>query len=251
MTSLGAIYARRVLIAQLSDTHLLADPSALLWGRNTTSNLVAVLEALPPRVDVMVVTGDIAEDGAPDAYRRALSLTERRADQRYFLAGNHDDPDAMRAVLGGQAPLGIARIGKHWTMALVNSQWVGHEAGDIADDTLEQLRDELDRVATHVVLCLHHPPVSPCENSACRMRDPGPLEDVIDGGPVRLVLSGHVHQHFDTTRHGVRFLGAPSTFRQLRHGGDPHYTDTDESPAAQLVELLDDGEAISHIIRAS
>ena len=239
-----------MLVAQLSDTHLLADPGARLWGHDTTRNLAAVMEALPPRVDVMVVTGDIAEDGTPDAYRRALALTEGRAQQRYFLAGNHDDPDVMRAVLGDPGPFEMVRIGEHWTMALVNSQWVGHEEGRIVDETLTRLRDELGRATTHVVLCLHHPPVSPCANLACGMLDPGPLEDVINSGPVRLVLSGHVHQHFDTTRHGVRFLGAPSTFRQLRHGGDPHYTDTREPPAAQLVELLDDGEAISHIVRA-
>ena len=77
----------------------------------------------------MVVTGDIAEDGTPDAYRRALSLTEERAQQRYFLAGNHDDPDAMRAVLGRSEPLRMVALGEHWTMALVNSQWVGHEDG--------------------------------------------------------------------------------------------------------------------------
>jgi 3',5'-cyclic-AMP phosphodiesterase len=246
----SAVYAPCVLVAQLSDTHLLADPSALLWGHNTTSNLVAVLEALPSRVDVMVVTGDIAESGAPDAYRRALSLTEGRAQQRYFLAGNHDDPDAMRAVLGAPEALAMVPIGEHWTMALVNSQWVGHEEGHVVEETLAQLRDELARATTHVVVCLHHPPVSPCANLACGMLDPGALEDVLKDGPVRLVLSGHVHQEFDTTRNGVRFLGAPSTFRQLRHGGDPHYTDTREPPAAQLVELLDDGQAISHVIRA-
>jgi Icc protein len=237
-----------VLVAQLSDTHLVADSSVLLGGHNTTSNLVAVMNALPPRVDVMVVTGDIAEDGTIEAYRRVLSLTEQRADQRYFVAGNHDDPDTMRAVLGAAEPLRMVSLGEHWTMALVDTQWVGHEPGQVADETLAQLRDELNRVKTHVVLCLHHPPVSPCENPACGMLDPGPLQAVIDDGPVRLVLSGHVHQQFDTTRRGVRFLGAPATFRQLRHGGDPHYADTFEPPAAQLVDLLDNGQATRQII---
>ncbi|MGZ6972853.1 MAG: metallophosphoesterase family protein [Acidimicrobiia bacterium] len=240
-----------MLVAQLSDTHLLADEEMTLWGLNTTRNLVAVLDALPPRVDVVVVTGDIAEDGTPEAYRRALSLTDGRAPQRYFVAGNHDDPDGMDAVLGSIEPLRMVRIGDHWTMALVNSQWVGHEDGRIADETLVELRDELARVTTHVVLSLHHPPISPCDNAACGMSDPDPLLEAIRGGPVRLVLSGHVHQQFDTTRRGVRFLGAPSTFRQLRHGGDPHYTDTRESPAAQLVELSDDGTATLQVIPAT
>ena len=198
----------------------------------------------------MVVTGDIAEDGTSEAYWRALSLTDGRAPQRYFVAGNHDDPHGMNAMLGSIEPLRMARIGDHWTMALVNSQWVGHEDGRIADETLVELRDELARVTTHVVVCLHHPPISPCDNGACGMSDPDPLLEVIHDGPVRLVLSGHVHQQFDTTRRGVRFLGAPSTFRQLRHGGDPHYTDTREPPAAQLVELSDDGTATLQVIPA-
>jgi Icc protein len=83
------------------------------------------------------------------------------------------------------------------------------------------------------------------------LTDNGEFCEVIENGPVRLVLSGHVHQHFDTTRRGVRFIGAPSTFRQLQHGGDPHYTDTQESPAAHLLELLDDGDVISGVVRAS
>lgn len=246
-----AIYARPVLVAQLSDTHLLADPNARLWGQNTTRSMAAVMEALPPRVDVMVVTGDVAEDGTHEAYQRALSLTAGRARRRAFLAGNHDDPKVMRDVFGPAPPLQMVRIAQRWTMALVNSQWVGHEAGQVTGTVLSQLHDELARVRTHVVVCLHHPPISPCDNAACGLSDNRELLDVIGNSPVRLVLSGHVHQQFDTTRHGVRFIGAPSTFRQLRHGGDPHYTDTQEAPAAQLLELLDDGEVSARVVGAA
>jgi Icc protein len=239
-----------MLLAQLSDTHLLADPGALLWDHNTTRSLAAVVEELPLEVDVMVVTGDVSEDGTPEAYQRALALTAERAHQRYFVPGNHDDPDVIRAVLGPVPPVRMIRIAERWTMALVDSQWDGHEEGRIADAALSHLRDELDRIGTHVVVCLHHPPVSTCENPACGLADNHALLEVIRSSPVRLVLSGHVHQHFDTTRDGVRFIGAPSTFRQLRHGGDPHYTDTGEPPAAQLLELSDDGDVSCEVVRA-
>ena len=240
-----------VLLAQLSDTHLLGDPTAELWGHNTTRSLTSVMESLPPKVDVMVVTGDLAEDGTPDAYRRILGLTDGRAEQRHFLPGNHDNAEVMQMVLGPTRPLEMVRISDRWTMALVNSQWVGHDAGRVSADTLGQLRDELAQVTTHVALFLHHPPISPCRSPDCGLSNADQIRHIIQGGPVRLVLSGHVHQHFDTMLHGVRFLGAPSTFRQLRHGGDPHYTDTHEPPAAQLVDLRDDGEATRHIVWAS
>jgi Icc protein len=239
-----------VLLAQLSDTHLLADPDALLWSHNTTRSLAAVAEALPHGIDVLVVTGDVTEDGTPEAYRRVLALTAERAKQRYFVAGNHDDPEVIREVLGPAPPLRMIRIAERWTMALVDSQWVGHEEGRIADSTLSELREELARVSTHVVVCVHHPPISTCENPACGLTDSHALLEVIHSSPVRLVLSGHVHHHFDMTRDGVRFIGAPSTFRQLRHGGDPHYTDTGEPPAAQLLELLDDGDVSCRVVRA-
>ena len=135
-------------------------------------------------------------------------------------------------------------------MALVDSQWVGHEPGLVDSDALEQLRDELAHVTSHVVLCVHHPPISPCPNLACGMSNRGLLDEIDRSRRVRLVLSGHVHQHFDTNRDGVRYVGAPSTFRQLRHGGEPHYQDTGEPPAAQLIELLDDGEATCEVVRA-
>ncbi|MGZ4757052.1 MAG: metallophosphoesterase family protein [Acidimicrobiia bacterium] len=239
-----------MLLAQLSDIHLLADPTAELWGHNTTHNLQAVMDALPQWVDVIVVTGDIAEDGAPEAYRRAMALTGDRAAQRRFLAGNHDSPESMRSVVGSMLPVQLLQVSNNWTLALVDSQWVGNEAGRIGLDALAQLRRELAGARTDVALCLHHPPVSPCDNPACGLVDAEDLLAVIHRGPVRLVLSGHVHQEFDTTIDGIRFLGAPSTFRQLRHGGDPHYQDTHGPPAAQLLELLDDGSVVRHLIEA-
>ena len=245
-----ALYARRVLVAQLSDTHLLGDPSARLWNHNTTDNLTAVVDALPAGIDVLVVTGDVSEDGSHEAYQRALSLTAGRARQRYFLAGNHDDPNVMREVLGPRPPLRMVAISDRWTMALIDSQWAGHEEGRLTDQTLAQLRDELSGAETNVVVCLHHPPFSPCPNRACGLADPEPLQHVIRNSPVKLVMSGHVHQQFDTIHDGVRFVGAPSTFRQLRHGGDPHYNDTLEPPAAQLFELSDDGEVTCRVLRA-
>ena len=86
-----------MLVAQVSDTHLLSDPSVSVWGQNPAENLASVMNALPP-VDAIVVTGDIADDGTIEAYRLADALTQRSARRRYFIAGNHDDPAAMGRV---------------------------------------------------------------------------------------------------------------------------------------------------------
>jgi Icc protein len=141
-------------------------------------------------------------------------------------------------------------LSEHWTLALVDTSWPGHDAGRIEPDTLAALDAELGRVRNHVVVGLHHPPISPCPDRACGLTDAAALLDVVRGGPTRVVLSGHVHERFDLTVDGIRFLGAPSTYRQLRHGGDPHYQEADEPPAALLVELLDDGGVVPHVVAA-
>jgi 3',5'-cyclic-AMP phosphodiesterase len=205
------------------------------------------MNALPP-VDAIVVTGDIADDGSVEAYRLADALTAGKSARRYFIAGNHDDRSMMRAVFGEVDEVRVVELSERWSLVLLNSQWVGHEAGYVTDSVLDRLASDLDRVENHVLLCLHHPPLSPCPQPDCGLRDSDRLLEVLHGGPVRAVLSGHVHQDFEFAHEGITFLGAPSTFGQLRHGGDPHYTDTDAPPAAQLVELRDDGHTARRVV---
>jgi Icc protein len=231
-----------MLMAQLSDTHLLADVGASVWGRNPAANVRAVMSALPS-VDAIVVSGDVAEDGSTEAYQYADELIRQRAIARYFIAGNHDDDDAMSRVLGHVGGLRLVQLSPHWTLALVNSHWVGHDAGYVADGLLAELRDALDRVTSYVVLSVHHPPLSPCSQAECRLANSHQLLEVLGGSRVRVVLSGHVHQMFSTVADGITFLGAPSTLRQLRHGGDPHYVDTGESGDALVIDLHNDGSS--------
>ena len=116
-----------MLLAQVSDTHLVGDASASVWGQNPATNLASVLDAMPP-VDAIAVTGDIADDGTVEAYRLADSLMQRRARRRYFIPGNHDDPAAMAAVFGDVEDLRLVVLSEHWVLALMNSQWIGRES---------------------------------------------------------------------------------------------------------------------------
>jgi Icc protein len=238
-----------MLLAQVSDTHLLRDADASVWGQNPADNLSSLLQALPP-VDALAVTGDIADDGTVPAYRLADALTQGRAPRRYVIPGNHDNPAAMAAVFGEIRPLQFAELSDRWVLALVNSQWVGQEAGRIDDGALVELRNALERTRRHVALCLHHPPVSPCPQPECTLTNRASLLATLQDSSVRVVLSGHLHQHFEAHADGITFLGAPSSLNQLCHGGDPHYTDTGEPPRAQVVELHDDGTVDCRVVTA-
>jgi 3',5'-cyclic-AMP phosphodiesterase len=240
-----------IRLAQLSDTHLVGDGDPLPFGQDSAASLAAVVEAFPARPDVVVLTGDLADEGSVDAYRRVHALTSGLADELHVVAGNHDDPAAMKAVLGAADDLRAVPLSSRWTMLLVNSQWLGHGAGRIAPETLAALDEALAKTRRHVVVSMHHPPVSPCDDPYCGIVNAPEMLGVLDRHPrVRAVLSGHLHRAFDNTRGGIRFLGAPSTCSQLIHGGVPHFVPTSAPPAARLIDLHGNGAVAYQTVSA-
>jgi Icc protein len=221
---------------------LAGEPGALAFGRDSAASLAAVVDAFRERPDVAVITGDLADDGSVEAYRRALAITSGLADELHAVVGNHDDPAAMNEVFGASGDVRVVALSPRWTMLLVNSQWTGHGEGRLDHGTLDALDEALADTARHVVVSLHHPPVSTCNGPYCGIVNAAETMSVLHRHQqVRAVLSGHLHRAFDNTHDGIRFLGAPSTCCQLTHGGAPHFAPTSAPPAARLIDLHADG----------
>jgi len=221
---------------------LVGEAAPLPFGQDTAASLAAVVAAFPARPDVAVLSGDLADDASAEAYRRIRSLTADLAGEVHSVPGNHDDAVGMYEVLGGSDDLRLVRLSRSWTMLLVSSLWPGHDAGRITPETLAALDEALTRTKQHVIVCMHHPPVSTCDDAYCRIVNAADTLSVLHRHRrVRAVLSGHLHRAFDNHRDGIRFLGAPSTCRQLTHGGVPHFAPTSAPPAARLFELHSDG----------
>ncbi len=231
-----------IRLAQLSDLHLVGEGAPLPFGQDTAASLAAVVDAFPARPDIAVMSGDLADDGSTEAYRRIRTLTADLADEAHFVPGNHDDPAGMYEVLGGSDDLRLVRLSPSWAMLLVSSQWPGHDAGRLTAETLATLDEALAKTKQHVIVCMHHPPASTCDDPYCRIVNAAETLSVFHRQQrVRAVLSGHLHRAFDNHRDGIRFLGAPSTCRQLTHGGVPHFAPTSAPPAARLFDLHSDG----------
>jgi Icc protein len=239
-----------IRLAQLSDTHVLGDPSGLLDGRNTTRQLERVVDALAGRADAAIITGDLADDGNGEAYKTTRSIVDRLACDVQVVPGNHDHPWSLARVFDyDRAPRSVT-MSPDWSMVLIDSCMPNEGHGHLDATTLTLLDDALASTSSNAVVCMHHPPDSPCDYDYCVITNATDVLDVLTRHAcVRAVLSGHHHRAFET-RHatGVRFFGAPSTFRQLDHGGRPHFTETSEPPAARLLELHDDGTIATEIV---
>ena len=104
-----AVEARRsrpapVAIAQLTDTHVVADDPARidveLYVDNNARLAAAVEEVMSELlpVDLVLGTGDLTNDGRPEEYDALRLRIEPIVDRWLPLPGNHDSPDAVRAT---------------------------------------------------------------------------------------------------------------------------------------------------------
>lgn len=229
-----------VHVLHVSDLHLMAEPGARAYGRDPDANLEAVIEAAVarrPRFEVVAVTGDVADDASEPAYLRGHRRLRGIGDSLRWVPGNHDDPDRMSSVDGDA--LGDLTVGA-WRFVGVDSRWQGRTPGHVTADELTRLDRALGSTGPpHSAVLIHHPPRPPCTDADCQIAPVHALLDVLDHHrSVRLVLSGHMHRSFCLHRDSVAWIGAPSTCMQVTH---PDHAHTAEPPAANLLELDDDG----------
>ena len=89
------------VIAQISDLHIKANGRLSYRQVDTHTALLQVIDtlnALRPRPDVVVVTGDLVDFGRPEEYQTLRAALQRLQLPVYLMAGNHDDREALRAA---------------------------------------------------------------------------------------------------------------------------------------------------------
>lgn len=269
-------------VVQVTDCHLFANPKRQLLGVETEATFQATLatvRSLAPVPDVVLLTGDLSQDGSVLSYARLRHHLRAVPADVYWLAGNHDRLEAMQEELGSNPELdaAIAReraegvfcdphVPRHrlhgddvfarqgWTFILLNSQIPGKDSGRLSATTLQFLETELEEAAirgNHVTVCLHHPPFAMASEwlDTSALRDPEHLFAVLDRfANVRAVLFGHVHQEFHTERRGVTYLSCPSTCIQFKPRSNEFTLDL-VPPAFRQLWFYPDGSIDTQLVR--
>lgn len=204
-------------LLHLSDTHLVAERRPLYGAIDSDANLATLLGRLrvaDARFDAIVITGDLADAGAADAYVRLRELVEPFAEERgcpiAWVMGNHDDRGAFRAELLREADDGspVDRVHDLNGLRLIalDSTVPGAHHGELDAAQLEWLARELAVPAEHgTLLALHHPPVPTTLPllQLVELRETGAFEEVVRGTDVRGILAGHFHYSTHSTFGGV------------------------------------------------
>lgn len=228
------------LVAQISDVHLRREPSDPAQPGNPDWCLERTVEtisgALDGRaLDLVVLTGDIADDGSVEGCARTLGLLAPLGVPVVATPGNHDRSGAVSEVFGAATSIELGG----WWIELVDTVIPGQDAGRIDPaDVAARLDAARDRPT---VLALHHPLITLSTNDMFQLDGAAAVIDLLRDRPwVRAVVSGHLHEAFNLHLAGVAHLGAPSTWYSLHHEAD-EYRFVDELVGAQLLDLRDDG----------
>jgi Icc protein len=199
-------------ILHLSDTHLERTDAPNKHGVNAHDSLRLMLDELRHLrdVDAVVVTGDLADDGAVEAYADLRELMGRFAGDTpvFYTTGNHDEREAFGKVLGSGHPepgrvlesadgeRAAVSVVDGWRFVTLDSLVPGHVHGHLSAAQLDWLRDVLTTPAPHgTVLAFHHPPFA-LDNPLQQLfglRNPADLAAVLRGTDVQVVLTGHFH----------------------------------------------------------
>lgn len=253
-----------MLIAQISDCHVV-EPGALFADRiDSAAGLRRTIETigrLPVAPDLVLLTGDLVNDGTPAQYDHLVDLLGGIDVPTLPLPGNHDDRQELRSRFPAALPAGAADepldlvydVGPIRLIAL-DTTIPGRNDGDLTDGQLAWLDDELARAPGRpTIVAQHHPPVSSgipwMDDSGGFAAGQREAEVLRRHDHVEAVVSGHLHRSLQRRYAGSVSITCPSTAGALAlalSGGPVEYT---TEPIGFMLHHWRDGVGlVSHLM---
>ena len=223
--------------AFLSDTHIMADPTAEARGINMADHLsqvVAEIATQTARPAGVVVNGDLATDGSPptaDAYRHLAQLLDPLGKQGipiHLTMGNCDRrrlfAETLTAMLSGTPPvagrlvnvLQTKRANFFFLDSLYNTERTVTE-GDLGVNQIEWLKLALDQHPEKpaIIICHHNINQPEAKSGTAQeggLRDGAALVDVLlSRNHVKAFIFGHTHEWRHWELDGIHFINLPTT----------------------------------------
>ncbi len=251
-------------ILHLTDTHLFGTDARHYDTVDTTAQLAAALAHVAGQTfDLVVVAGDVSEDGTTESYQRARTMVgdwaREHGARAVFTMGNHDRRDGFREVLGGgqpdagelvlagddpARPIASVATSNGWRVIVLDSSVPARGYGDIEPEQLAFLRETLATPAANgTVVVMHHAPVDAqtalLQALALDADDADEFLHIISGSDVRAVLSGHYHHPIVEIIHGIPVVVAPGVANIARSLDDPAEESAELAFGGAVIEIRD------------
>jgi len=252
-----------MLLAQISDLHVTARGKRLFDRVDTPAFLrraVAHLNALAPRPDFVMVTGDLVDEGSPAEYENLRQILTDLPDPWAVMVGNHDDRASLRQAFADHPYL--PRGGEFLQYVIddlpllliaLDTLVPGESGGTLCPARLEWLAARLEeRPDRPTVIAMHHPPfvTGLTEMDAINCANSAALGAIVAQHPqIERIICGHVHRPMVVRWNGTVVTTAPATAHQVAldlEDGTPTSWIM-EPPACHLHYWREDAGLVTHV----
>jgi 3',5'-cyclic-AMP phosphodiesterase len=219
-----------MLIAHVSDCHVVPEPKycyGMIDTRHWLAQSIARLNAMSPRPDLVVISGDLVDEPSNDAYATLTALLESMTLPFIVIPGNHDDRALLTRHFPDHAYLPDAGDKAHFsidlgpiTLIAFDAVVPGKEWAFVSEADLDWLASKLAGVAGRpTMLVMHHPPIATGIAFMDALQPPlhpGFEALIARHAQVKLIACGHVHRVVDGMLGHARVAVAGSTAHQFR-----------------------------------
>lgn len=231
-------------IVQISDTHLFAEKEKALLGVRPQESLEALLDLLkkdpfPP--SLLILSGDLSQDGLEASYIRLASMLKNLSIPTYYVPGNHDNLEIMQKVFPRNMIFSDRHIIlKNWQIILLDSHQPNEVPGFLTPKELAFLEHCLQAHSAPAIIVFHHQPVPThsawLDNLGLKNADQF-WEILHTYSNAHTVLFGHIHQEIVGEKNGIDYYSTPSTCIQFKKNSDKFALDK-VAPSYRWINLF-------------
>ncbi len=219
-----------MILVQITDFHVPAEDGPLPEGFDPAADLahaVAVLNGLDPQPDLVIATGDLADEATPEEYEHLVRLLAPLSAPLAVIPGNHDAAAPITHAFGSMARMGPGAPFVHradilddprfgpFKLILLDTHAPRVTGGVMCEARLAWLESQLaSDPDLPVFIAMHHPPFV----TGLPVFDGFGFEGMeafralIARHPqVDRIICGHIHRSLTGEAGGVPVVVAPST----------------------------------------
>ena len=241
-----------MLVAQISDTHLLSPTSGLPAAQPRADCLERCVTAINHESpDAVILTGDTVQHGRADEYGWLRELLAPLQAPLYLVPGNRDDNEELRRAFSDTPFLPATGPFLHYTvedfdtrLVAIDSTWPEERKGRFCEQRQAWLEATLGAQSERpTLLFIHHPPFDVGDHYVGGYRRPeeaAALQSIVSRHEqVAGLLCGHVHWPVSREWAGTQARIMPSVAIDVRKGVDE--TDAAGRPIFMLHRLSGPG----------
>ncbi len=235
-----------MIIAQITDTHIVAKGQE--WKSLSQTQIarrlklvVDHLNALIPKPDVVLLTGDAIDDAGMEGYTHLKEILKLLSIPLYIIPGNHDDREDMRVAFQHQSYMPsegfIHYVIDDYPVRLIGLDTVvpGQPQGMLCRERIDWLSRVLqENQEKPTLIFMHHPLIKIGQKLLDQLNchTPEDFEGLVASFPNIIgIISGHYHKSCATIFGGTLCFVAPSV-------APVHYFEKASDEKTKIIELV-------------